>query len=196
MFLNSKNQISGFFDSEYIRVFEKKNEKWEILSDIVLESEKIKSIASVREYYKFVGGSKINCEIIVTNKAVGIPYNVFECLGFSIWELKGEAEEHLDNILYNEKMVQVKFESKKEENYYREINEGIYEINLIKIQGEKPEISSKMIIRPVLKNKNFKELNIECCHIPPWILKELKDDMRIITEQNERNMINLKIKKL
>jgi hypothetical protein len=46
---------------------------------------------------------------------------------------------------------------------------GVYFLDLVALQKECPEVTSKMAMMDFLKNTPFMELHLVCKHIPPWI---------------------------
>ena len=50
-----------------------------------------------------------------------------------------------------------------------EIAPGRYYISIREIQGKRPEVSSKQVLRSFVQHGTFSELEIVCDHVPPWI---------------------------
>ncbi len=50
-----------------------------------------------------------------------------------------------------------------------EIAPGRYYISIREIQGKRPEVSSKQVLRTFVQAGAFTELEIACDHVPPWI---------------------------
>lgn len=190
VFLDEDDKISTFLESCKLKVYFKANEKWNIEKEVGIECSKLKSINDIRQYFLSLAKSINNCKIVVVNKAMGIPYNVFYGLDYSIWELDGDIKSHLDNIIKKELENINKIMEKDKEQYYTKISEGSYVVDLIELQIKNPEISSKKAIRPILKEEDFKILQVKCYHIPPWIKCELQDKMDMnITKINDNNYL-------
>lgn len=190
VFQDKDNKISTFLESCKLKVYFKANEKWSIEKEVGVDCSNLKSINDMRKYFLSLAKSINDCKIVVVNKAMGIPYNVFYGLDYSVWELDGEIEGHLDNIIKKELENINNIMEKDKEKYYTKISEGSYVVDLIELQIKNPEISSKKAIRPILKEKDFKNLQVKCCHIPPWIKCELQDKMDMkITEIKDNNYL-------
>ena len=50
--------------------------------------------------------------------------------------------------------------------------QGVYTLDLIKVQEEYPELSSKMILKSFIQTVPFIELTMTCRHVPPWLSQE------------------------
>ena len=53
-----------------------------------------------------------------------------------------------------------------------EITPGCFAISIREIQGKRPELSSKQVLRQFVLQGAFTELEITCDHVPPWIEME------------------------
>jgi len=53
------------------------------------------------------------------------------------------------------------------------VNKGDFSINIEKIMFKNPEMTSKKILIPYLKNGEFNRLDVVCNHIPKWFLTDL-----------------------
>ncbi len=50
-----------------------------------------------------------------------------------------------------------------------EIAFGRFTISIKEIQGNHPEVSSRMVLQEFIRTGAFIELEIVCDHVPPWI---------------------------
>ena len=57
--------------------------------------------------------------------------------------------------------------------------QGVYSLDLVTALETYPELSSKMILKPFLKNTPFTELSIICRHLPPWLPLETELTVRL-----------------
>ena len=169
--MNRQGKISSFIEGQYVKVFEK-HSKWEVVNEISLNAEVTKEMKEVRGYYMKIASKLRGCKIIIVTKAVGIPYSVFYGNDFSVWELEGDPLVHLDNILLKERLHADEVKRLQEEDDVYKIKEGHYIVDLSRLEITKPELSSKKVIIPFMKKTKFKVLEVHCCHVPPWLIKE------------------------
>lgn len=170
VFLDEKNNISSFLEGRYLSLFEK-DINWEKVKSIKLNSNKLKGIEDIRNYYYKLILQIDECKILVLKKALGIPYSIFYQEDFSIWELEGKPEQYFESIIEkeNDHIEEINRKVESENKLVKELKAGYHIIYLDEIQRMKPEITSKMVVRPFLEKKDFETLEIHCCHIPPWL---------------------------
>lgn len=172
-FVDENGIISSFLDGKYLYLFEK-DEKWKLAKNIELDSSKLKSMTEMRNYYSQLISKLEDCKILIVKKALGIPYSIFYQEDFSIWEFEGKPEEYFEAILEreNEHVKEVNEEFESEKKLVKVLKPGYYIINLDEVQRKKPDLTSKMVVRPFLEKDDFETLEIHCCHTPPWLEAE------------------------
>jgi len=153
-----------------------------------------KGIKEVREEYMNLLNQMGDCKIIVVDKAFGIPYSIFYTADFSVWELQGNPMNILDEIIINEKEEEEREDI--EEEIAKKLGEGHYFIDLMELELLNPEMSSKKAIIPYLKEEAVKKIEIHCCHVPPWLIKE-KDGgtIELDIQEVKRNDFMVTVKK-
>ena len=193
VFLEERDVISSFEEAKYVKIFEKDNNVWKVKRLIIINrNNDKKGISEIREEYKKIVGEMEDCKIVVVNKAFGIPYSVFYLQDFSIWELEGDPLSYLDEIVKNE-IEQETMDEQKEE-IGKKIKEGHYSIDLLELELTNPEISSKNAIIPYMKQEDVKKIDIHCCHVPPWLIKERdKGNIKMEIEEVKSNDFNVSI---
>lgn len=197
VFINSNEEIASFSDGKYLNVFEKDN-KWNLVKSIEVDSSKLQDMYNIRKYYWNLVKELGDCKILIVKKAVGIPYGIFYQEDFSIWELEGRPEIYFENILEKEKKYfqELEQQKKNEETLIRVLRNEYYVINLDEVQRKKPDLTSKMIIKPFLEKENFEILEIHCSHIPPWLeLESLTGSIRIKSKKSGKENIVLYVSK-
>ena len=61
----------------------------------------------------------------------------------------------------------------------------------MELELSKPEMSSKKAIIPYLEKEEVKKIEIHCCHVPPWIIKEKdKGKITLKVEEIKRNELS------
>lgn len=193
VFLEERDVISSFEEAKYVKIFEKDNNVWKVKRLIIINrNNDEKGISEIREEYKKIVDEMEDCKIVVVNKAFGIPYSVFYLQDFSIWELEGDPLSYLDEIVKSE-IEQETMDEQKEE-IGKKIKEGHYSIDLLELELTNPEISSKNAIIPYMKQEEVKKIDIHCCHVPPWLIKERdKGTIQMEIEEVKSNDFNVSI---
>lgn len=194
VFLEEGDVISSFEEGRYIKIFEKEGFKWEVKKIILINRlEDRTGINEIRKEYKELIMEMEECKIIVVKKAFGIPYSVFYMEDFSVWELEGSPYDFLDEIIERE----TEEESEKEEKEFaEELSAGFYLIDLLKLELINPEISSKKAIIPYLEKDEVKKIQVNCCHVPPWLIsKKEKGEIGLKIDEVGRNNFKVIIDK-
>ena len=193
VFLEEKDVISSFEEAKYVKIFEKENNVWKAKKSIIINrNNDANGISEIREEYRKIVDQMEECKIIVVNKAFGIPYSVFYLQDFSIWELEGEPLKYLDEIVKSE--IEQETMEEQEEEIGHKIKEGHYFIDLLELEITNPEMSSKNAIIPYMKQEDVKKIDIHCCHVPPWLIKERdKRNIEMEIEEVKSNDFNVSI---
>jgi len=195
VFLDEKNEISSFTEARCVNIFTKEEDSWKVKKEILLEhTSSGKGIKEVRAEYVNLSRQMEECKIIIVTKAFGIPYSVFYAEDFSVWELAGNPLNFLDEIIMKEKDEEERDENQEE--IAKKLGEGYYLIDLMELEILNPELSSKKAIIPYLEKEEVKKIEIHCCHVPPWIIKEKdKGKIELKIEEIKRNEYNVTIEK-
>ncbi|MCE5221365.1 MAG: nitrogenase [Clostridium sp.] len=171
VFLDEKNEISSFTEAKCVNIFAREEDSWKVKKEILVErTSSGKGIKEVREEYINLVKQMDDCKIVIVTKAFGIPYSVFYAEDFSVWELEGNPMNFLNEIIRKEKEQEEAEENKEE--IAKNLGEGHYFIDLMELEISNPEMSSKKAIIPYLKEYDVKKIEIHCCHVPPWLVKE------------------------
>lgn len=120
------------------------------------------------ELNNFLGG----CRTFVTASACGAVFFELEKAGCTVWVVPGSPEDFLDAIRRD-------VTADLEEDFLLsagdsipapvEIAFGRFTISIKEIQGNHPEVSSRMVLQEFIRTGAFIELEIVCDHVPPWI---------------------------
>jgi len=123
--------------------------------------------AKMAELIRFLEG----CEIFVARSASGALYFELEKAGFSIWEIAGKPEDILAIVLEDEEKERVAAQVPGLAGIPAPVerSSGSFFISIKEIQGQSPVISSKQVLQQFIRKGTFRELEIICDHVPPWI---------------------------
>lgn len=117
-------------------------------------------------------------KIIVAGEIPGIAFGIFQAAGFDIFRIENSGLDVLDSV--KKEMLSAIEERKKEPHKFEikgflkpGINKGDFSLDLEKILLENPEMTSKKVLIPYLKNEDFNSLEVVCSHIPKWFYTDL-----------------------
>jgi hypothetical protein len=173
VFTNNASGICDFFDASRFLIFEKKTDKWEVTGEPEFE----KIIPSAPAQTRKMTGELLSlidgCDIIAGGLLVGIPYSVFDMAEFHIFQIESINDAVFDGIIDDIQKADAQKNLKEriiaEARPVETGTPGMYALDLITLQNECPEVSSKKAMADFLENTPFLELHLTCKHIPPWI---------------------------
>jgi hypothetical protein len=120
------------------------------------------------ELTRFLG----TCQTLVAQSASGALFFGLEKAGCTVFEIAGSPSEFLDIVWRDakeEREEKIPLPAGTDIPAPLEITPGKYYISISEIQGKRPEVSSKQVLRSFVQAGAFTELEIACDHVPPWI---------------------------
>lgn len=169
--LDENSQIVCLGESVSIAVFSKDDSGWNVIKSIPMSINFSKDMQCVREELLELMEELDDCKIIVGKQVLGVAYHEFDKMGFAIFEVERFTTEILDAILWDMKCNPAEEEEPQSISPVETDVAGVYFLDLISLQAQNPDISSKMALQPFLSNTPFLRLTIVCSHLPPWIEK-------------------------
>jgi len=166
-------------EANQIQVYQSSCKIWEMCRSMPFSLESTQGLPGMREYMKNVLEFLGECRTLVGLSVTGLLFFELEKAGFTIWEIAGSPLHVIDSILTAEA------NAKTELNFSNEINisvprpepemisPGCYSISLKDIQNCNGMVTSKQILFPLLKNMDFRSLEIICTHVPPWLEQQI-----------------------
>jgi Fe-only nitrogenase accessory protein AnfO len=167
-------------------VFQRQNGSFEPVREMAFALDREKGLKELRlkmaELIQFLNG----CTIFVARSASGALYFELEKAGFSVWEISGKPENFLAIILEDEEKEQVASQVSGITGIPApaERSPGCFFISIKEIQGKSPEITSKQVLQQFIHQGQFRELEIICDHVPPWI--EMDAECRGFSMRSEK----------
>ena len=131
------------------------------------------------------------CRTLVAQSASGALFFGLEKAGFSVYEIAGNPPEFLNSVWQDakdEQEARAPLPAGADIPAPLEIAPGKYYISIRGIQGNRPEVSSKQVLRPFVQHGGFAELEILCDHVPPWIDADAAQQGYLLT--SERTAMN------
>ncbi|MDR2575424.1 MAG: hypothetical protein LBC52_03175 [Treponema sp.] len=173
VFTNKASEICDFFDACKFLIYEKNADKWELTGQPEFEKIIPANPAQTRKKTGELLPLLDGCDIIAGGTLVGIPYSVFDMAGKHIFQISEVNDGVFDGIVKDihnaEAQRNLKERIIKEARPVETATPGIYSLDLVTLQIECPEVTSKKAMADFLDNTPFLELHLICKHIPPWI---------------------------
>jgi hypothetical protein len=173
VFTNGDSGLCDFFEAERFLIFERTKEGWKQTNETSFEKIVPSAPALTREKTSALLPLIKDCDVLAGGALFGIPFSVFDRAGLHIFEINALNDEILDGVI--EELHSANAEANAKEAIIRDAKPvetstpGVYFLDLIALQRECPEVSSKKAMMDFLKDTPFLELRLICKHIPPWI---------------------------
>jgi len=182
VFTDKASEICEFFNATRFIIYEKRADKWTITRDAEFEKVIPSGPAQTRKKTGELLPLLDGCDIIAGGTLVGIPYSVFDMAGKHIFQINEVNDSVLDGIVRDiqnaEAQRNIKERIIKEARPVETATPGVYTLDLVALQIECPEVTSKKAMADFLENTPFLELRLICKHIPPWIENSGKYDIQ------------------
>lgn len=175
-------------------IFEKADLFWEVTKELPINLSFDGSLSKIRAEVLSLAQLLGSCHIIAGLGINGIAFNVFNKLGFKIFDITALNQEVLDGIA--EELLQESINQNSNPILAAPVETdtpGYYELDLIALQRTHPEVSSKKALQPFLKDTPFVSLTLRCSHLPPWL--ELDRSLEIASAYDKGTLISVIRKK-
>ncbi|KOA18621.1 iron only nitrogenase protein AnfO [Clostridium homopropionicum DSM 5847] len=197
VFLNYKGETTTFNENGIVRVYLKDDTEWKVIKEIPFGINHLKSLKEIREAIRKMADNLNKCRVFVAAEMIGIPYTIFESMGFNLWKIEGVPSEFLDHVLENEEQERINNLNKNNKTVPMPVKNdenGNYHIDLKIILESNEMVTSKQILLPFLHKTKFNELQIRCGHVPKWFEGEFKKlGFRWEIENINKNELNIKV---
>jgi Fe-only nitrogenase accessory protein AnfO len=174
----NNQETSSIFEPGFIATYEEDGGEWKVLNRFENKVCNAKGIAAVRMAVADTVKQLGDVKILVASEIPGIAFGVFQAAGFDIFLVENSVLDVLDSV--KEEMLEV-IEKRQEKPCEFDImqfmepgiNKGDFSLNMEEILLKNPELTSKKILIPYLKNGEFNRLDVICSHIPKWFYTDL-----------------------
>lgn len=175
---NEKQKASSIFEPGFIAIYEEDDGEWKVLTRFENKVCNAKGMAAVRTAVADTIEQLGYVKIIVASEIPGIASGTFQAAGFDIFLVENSVLNVLDSI---KKEVLEAIEERQKEppkfdiTQFLEpgVSKGDFSINIEEIMFKNPELTSKKILIPYLKNGEFNRMDVVCSHIPKWFYTDL-----------------------
>ncbi|MEA4973022.1 MAG: Fe-only nitrogenase accessory AnfO family protein [Candidatus Metalachnospira sp.] len=193
VFTDENGNMANFYDCARFNMYSKTENGFKLQKTVEYEKIEPSSPLKIRRDTEALIELIENCDTVAFKEIFGIPFSVFEMAGFKIFSIDYYSDEMLMGIEEDiESLNDLK--EKKEEmlNSAKPVETdtpGVYYFDLLEIQAKCPEISSKQALKQFLDSTPFMELRLVCAHIPPWIEKDTRFNIK--SEKNDRGIYSV-----
>lgn len=175
-----EGQLSDFTSCTAVAVFEPDAETWQLTSEIPYAADACTDPAEIRNHVRSLILELDDCSAVVARRLQGLPYHVFDRMGFQIFEAETLSDALLSGILADiADTGAVAAPAETPTAPVASDEHGRYALDLIALQEQHPEVSSKKALRPFLQSTPFFELHLRCSHMPPWLEVDLQTMRRV-----------------
>jgi hypothetical protein len=188
VFTNGELKLCDFFEAERFLIFERTDSGWTRTIEVGFKKIIPAAPALTRKNTEALLPLIEDCNILAGGALFGIPFSVFDRAKLHIFEIGEINGELFDGII--EDLRKADAEASAKEAIIRDTKPvetstpGVYFLDLIALQKECPEISSKKAMMDFLKDMPFLELRLICKHIPPWIENSGAYDVRTVSSDS------------
>lgn len=167
--------VDSLLSADKICIYVKQDAGWECCEEHYVNINTASGLAHVRSEIQQIIIMLNDCRVIAGSEITGIIYNEFDRSGFSIFEISEISAEILDGIIADIKAAEAAAAQSRALVMRQPAQTsvpGVYYLDLIKLQMDFPELSSKKALKEFLDSAPFYELQLLCAHTPPWLSTE------------------------
>lgn len=189
--VNEQEKLCKFPVAAWLKVLRHTGEHWEPEKLVPLNL-KVTNTEELRANTREAISAIPECKILVAQGITGIPYYVFDKMGFAIFEAPSVSKELLDEVIAevdkNEKTLAADSLLPRAPV---EVTDGCYYLDFLLLEQAHPEVTTKQALLPFLEETPFISLTLRISHVPPWLefgryteklemqVKELKDAVMV-----------------
>lgn len=181
VFLRDGNP-APFIECNMELIYKKGQDGWSLAETISFPPVPAGSVRETRLGMKEILPLAEGADAICCSEITGIPFAEFDRAGYCIFSVSMVNDRTLDGILEDieagDEKKRIRDEIIKNARPAETEEPGIYALDLIMLQKECPEVSSQKALREFLDTVPFLELRIDCAHIPPWLEREVRFELK------------------
>jgi|SRR5476649_237792 len=175
VFMDNDGHTTSLYQPGTVRVFESGPAGWLPVQDIPFSLAGLKALDDIRARTLDMLRSLDGCRHFVADSITGAVRSFFDGMGVVMWRLTGEPAGFLSQI-----------QRRVEEQAGREsalsapgcfilpgTQAGYYQLNLIDALNSDSALTSKQVLLPFLRERDFEQIDIICDHLPKWFKREL-----------------------
>lgn len=171
--ISKDQELVPFLYCNLVEIFEKVGEQWQAVRTASFSPITGNTIEKLRKEAEAIMTLAEDAKAVLCRELSGIPFSVFNQNGYCIFCSEKADQDTFDGMI---KDIEESDEKRRRKEAIIQNagpvetqTPGIYFLDLVQLQKECPEISSKKALLPFLSHTPFLELQLVCAHIPPWL---------------------------
>ena len=171
--ISKDQELVPFLYCNLVEIFEKVGEQWQAVRTASFSPITGNTIEKLRKEAEAIMTLAEDAKAVLCRELSGIPFSVFNQNGYCIFCSEKADQDTFDGMI---KDIEESDEKRRRKEAMIQNagpvetqTPGIYFLDLVQLQKECPEISSKKALLPFLSNTPFLELQLVCAHIQPWL---------------------------
>lgn len=171
--ISKDQELVPFLYCNLVEIFEKVGEQWQAVRTASFSPITGNTIEKLRKEAEAIMTLAEDAKAVLCRELSGIPFSVFNQNGYCIFCSEKADQDTFDGMI---KDIEESDEKRRRKEAMIQNagpvetqTPGIYFLDLVQLQKECPEISSKKALLPFLSHTPFLELQLVSAHIPPWL---------------------------
>ncbi|MDF2887781.1 MAG: hypothetical protein K0R23_2166 [Lacrimispora sp.] len=171
--ISKDQELVPFSYCNLVEIYEKKESQWQVVRTTAFPPIKGNTVEELRKETEAILTLTEDAKAVLCKELSGIPFSVFNQKGYCIFCADKADQGTLDGMVKDIEDSDEKRRRKEEmiqnAGPVETQTPGIYFLDLMQLQKECPEISSKKALLTFLSSTPFLELQLVCAHVPPWL---------------------------
>lgn len=167
------NLSDSFLKSTHISIFNKSDAGWSVEKEVPVKICFTDEPSAVRDQLRELIEALGECRILAGKEISGLVFNIFDRMGFHIFNIDEINDACLDGILSDieagSEQDRIRKEMLENARPAETATPGTYFLDLIALQENCPDVSSKKALKTFFEEIPFLELELVCSHLPPWL---------------------------
>jgi Fe-only nitrogenase accessory protein AnfO len=174
-FIDEKGLATPLPDAAYLQVYRKQENVWRQGRSLKVALGQARGLGELRSRMAEIIEFLVPCNTVVAESFQGAALHALEKANVGMWEISGRPEASFDSILAEEEasLHENKEPMKIPFPILENRGDGRVYISIVDVQRSGGGITSKQVLMPLLHQASFKELEILCAHLPPWLEAEV-----------------------
>ncbi|MDR3435086.1 Fe-only nitrogenase accessory protein AnfO [Telmatospirillum sp.] len=201
-YVTEDGRLTTLYERGLVRIYGNGAGPWIASKEIPFEVRPGMTLAEVKSTLRDVVDQLEDCRVLVSAEVKGLIYSLLqEEMGFHIWKSQGPVLEQLDavagleaDLLFRQEQAAVDTAAEANcsqgccgergggrrstcgpatEPRLERIGSGHYRIDLAGVLQSDPNLNSRQVLIPVMKETAFETLEILCDHVPRWFSRAL-----------------------
>ncbi len=193
VFLDNYRNTLPLYSSGTMETYRYLQNKWERIGYFQFDFGQVDNLSVIQGKVNNFVNELGNCDVLIVKKIMGLPRALLAEYGIGVWKYDGLfLVDLLDHIKHDVDAINEKRAKMVTSPVLTGSNQdAVYEVDLVTIMKENPNLNSMIILADFVQNTNFKELHIKCIHPPKWLVKTSEEmQLNIVSEDLEDGLVD------